>query len=372
MKLCINVPTINTDGGGVATAVIQIYNNLSTINSDYDICIKTINSGSQYELESRIKHIVYKTVGPKRLGFSIQLLNSVFQDDSNILHCHGTWMANTIYNNLFNNINKKPYVISPHGMLDSWILSRGKTQKLFANLIYEKSSRNNAFAFHALNSTEADSILKINPKAKIFVIPNGIDTLKINNYFRLNPVFNITFLGRFHEKKNIINLICSILDISEDVYRKKPFILNLAGWGDVKLVQKIKELIQIKPERFNFIGPVYGKEKEMLFKNTNVFILPSFSEGLPMAVLEAWAYGTPVMMTKHCNLSEAFNKDAALECPVDREGLKKSLLRILLSYSPEDLSVLASLGHKYVSDNYSWRHVTSLYDQMYKEICLKC
>ena len=35
-------------------------------------------------------------------------------------------------------------------------------------------------------------------------------------------------------------------------------------------------------------------------------ILPSFSEGLPMAVLEAWAYGLPVLMTDHCNLPEGF------------------------------------------------------------------
>jgi poly(glycerol-phosphate) alpha-glucosyltransferase len=51
-----------------------------------------------------------------------------------------------------------------------------------------------------------------------------------------------------------------------------------------------------------FVGPKYGVEKEDFLKDSDLFILPSFSEGLPIAVLEAWANKIPVLMTENCNI----------------------------------------------------------------------
>jgi poly(glycerol-phosphate) alpha-glucosyltransferase len=62
-----------------------------------------------------------------------------------------------------------------------------------------------------------------------------------------------------------------------------------------------------------FWGPAFGKEKEALLRSAEGFVLPSLSEGLPMSVLEAWAYGLPVVMTPECNLPEGFASQAALE-----------------------------------------------------------
>jgi len=62
-----------------------------------------------------------------------------------------------------------------------------------------------------------------------------------------------------------------------------------------------------------FFGPAFGEEKEELLRSASAFILPSFSEGLPMSVLEAWAYGLPVVITPECNLPEGFAFQAALE-----------------------------------------------------------
>jgi len=66
-----------------------------------------------------------------------------------------------------------------------------------------------------------------------------------------------------------------------------------------------------------FLGPAFGEIKDRLLRCASAFILPSFSEGLPMAVLEAWAYQLPVLMTRHCNLPEGFQARAAIQIHIE-------------------------------------------------------
>ena len=58
-------------------------------------------------------------------------------------------------------------------------------------------------------------------------------------------------------------------------------------------------------------------------------ILPSHSEGLPFAILEAWAAGTPTIMTSECNLPEGFAEGAALECGFDAAAIAQAMAQAL-------------------------------------------
>ena len=60
-----------------------------------------------------------------------------------------------------------------------------------------------------------------------------------------------------------------------------------------------------------FIGPQFDSDKENTYIASDAFILPSFSEGLPMVILEAWAYGKPVLMTEFCNIPLGFRWNGA-------------------------------------------------------------
>ena len=75
-----------------------------------------------------------------------------------------------------------------------------------------------------------------------------------------------------------------------------------------------------------FTGPAFGQAKDALLRRADAFILPSFSEGLPMSVLEAWAYGLPVLMTEQCNIPEDFAAGAALRIGTE-VGDQKSEVR---------------------------------------------
>jgi poly(glycerol-phosphate) alpha-glucosyltransferase len=118
-----------------------------------------------------------------------------------------------------------------------------------------------------------------------------------------------------------------------------------------------------------FWGPAFGEEKEVLLRSGAAFVLPSFSEGLPMSVLEAWAYGLSVVMTPECNLPEGFASGSALEIRNSEMGNAKwEGLRVLLGMSDSDRIEMGRRGRRLVEEKFTWPKVAAQMKQLYEEI----
>ena len=123
-----------------------------------------------------------------------------------------------------------------------------------------------------------------------------------------------------------------------------------------------------------FFGPAFGEEKETLLRSADAFILPSFSEGLPMSVLEAWSYGLPVVMTPECNLPEGFAKQAALEIRSGEGSFQGSDfsfqhgLRTLLEMSEAQRWEMGTRGRKLVEDRFTWQKVAAQMKEVYESL----
>ena len=94
-------------------------------------------------------------------------------------------------------------------------------------------------------------------------------------------------------------------------------------------------------------------------------ILPSFSEGLPMAVLEAWAYGLPVLMTDHSNLPEGFAADAAIRIGTDVESIAEGM-RSLLRSPTSDLRSPGRNGRALDEERFTWPQVVAQMKEVYE------
>jgi poly(glycerol-phosphate) alpha-glucosyltransferase len=103
-----------------------------------------------------------------------------------------------------------------------------------------------------------------------------------------------------------------------------------------------------------FTGPVFGSEKARLLHAADAFILASHSEGLPMAVLEAWSHGCPVLMTGACNLLEGFSAGAAIEITTDPAMMAPV---IAASLADPNLPRLGVAGRRLVTERFSWDRV---------------
>ena len=372
MKLDVVTPSMTSHSGGVGVAVNNLYNNhirgseiLSSvmIHSLDDGGDTIFNASSLY-----LSNVTYQGLMPRSIGLSTRLINGVLQSDANAVHLHGLWMMTTIAPVLSKMINNKPFVISAHGMLDPWIISRGKLKKFIAMLAYEKLSWSQASFFHALNTKEAESIRLVVPKARIVVAPNGIDVCADDFVSHIaSETIRFLFLGRFHLKKNLHSLASAICAIDDEVYRKSPFILDIVGWGDELYEAEIRRIAAAKPERFNFLGPKFGEEKDAIIKQSHCFVLPSFSEGQPVAVLEAMKVGTPVLINANCNMPELSALSLTADCGVSVDEIKQALLWFL-TLSDSDRQAIRRTSFDYVYQHYAWGSVLPLYEQMYKEL----
>jgi glycosyltransferase involved in cell wall biosynthesis len=130
-----------------------------------------------------------------------------------------------------------------------------------------------------------------------------------------------------------------------------------------------------------FYGPAFGEEKEALLRGAEAFILPSFSEGLPMSVLEAWAYGLPVVMTPECNLPEGFARQSALKIRNRELATSHSLLatptklesdweglRALLEMSEAERGNMGMRGRRLVEERFTWSKVAASMKEIYESL----
>lgn len=136
------------------------------------------------------------------------------------------------------------------------------------------------------------------PKASLCVIENAIECPVPTTSSRRPGPFRFVLLARMDEWKGIDDLLsaCSTL-VADSV----DFELVLAGpngtAGDVvSLSTKIKRLDLAGTVRY--VGPVHGREKDDLLRNSDAYVLASWSEGLPISLLEALAYGLPAVATR--------------------------------------------------------------------------
>ena len=104
----------------------------------------------------------------------------------------------------------------------------------------------------------------------------------------------LLFLSRIHPKKGIELLLTSL-----SLLRPKDWICTIAGMGSKAYENDLLKRVKILglDDTVNFVGPVYGKQKESIFKESHAFILPTYSENFGIAIAEAMSWGLPVITT---------------------------------------------------------------------------
>jgi poly(glycerol-phosphate) alpha-glucosyltransferase len=143
------------------------------------------------------------------------------------------------------------------------------------------------------------------------------------------------------------------------------WVLVIAGWGDRKYEADLEKVIRETglQHQIRLLGPLFDVEKERVMRYARAFILPSFSEGLPMAVLEAWSFALPVFMTRYCNLTEGFKAAAAFEIEVDPAAMAACIGSVLAD--DRVLRAAGQRGRELIERCFTWATVSEQFAAVY-------
>ncbi len=343
--------------------------------------------------------------GPSGIGYAPGL-SSLFPHDVDLAYAAVLWKypskALLDWQKKFN----KPVILAPHGSLDAWALNNSKLKKKLAAFLYKNDQLRSASCFRALCQSEADSIRAYGLNQRIEVVPNGVVLPDERTLPHSHARKRLLFLGRIHPKKGLVDALSAwaelkshVANVTFDAWQfviagwdqagHEAELLSLCGQMGLKVFKRsLSHASTCNSDNVTtftatldeadvvFWGPSFDKEKEELLRSADAFILPSFSEGLPMSVLEAWAYGLPVIMTPECNLPEGFAAHAAIEIRNEdkRVGSFQASpfsfingLQTLFDMSETDRINMGRRGRLLVQEKFTWRKVASQMHMLFRE-----
>ena len=267
--------------------------------------------------------------GPRQIGYAPALLPALLSAELDCLHLHGIWMYPSRAGAEWARATRRGYIISPHGMLDPWITARGRWKKALARAGYERQGWEAASFLHALTGREAGDIARESGREDSRVIPNAAPP--VSNAAPRPRAPHVAYIGRIHPKKNLLALV----EAWNSAKKPAGSRLDIAGWGEAGDIAQLQAAVDRGDRSARFLGPLYGAAKEELLGDAQFMVLPSLSEGLPMAVLEGWSAGTPTIMTSECNLPEGFAAKAAIECGERQVAIAAALEQALGLSDPD-------------------------------------
>lgn len=317
---------------------------------------------------------VHPVSGPRALGYSPSLRRAFLACDADVAHLHCLWMYTSPLMRRWAAQHRRPFLTTLNGMLDPWALRNSAMKKAIATLLYERSCLGAATCIQVNSEAELRSARDFGLKGPICVIPNGVtpphldaaELAAIDHPLRKLKQAGtrvLLYLGRLHPKKGLANLVDAFASIAPN---GNGWTLAIAGWdqlGHERALRAQAAKLGLG-ERVMFLGPQFGAAKAAAFHQADAVILPSYSEGLPMVVLEAWSHAKPVLMTPACNLPIGFDADAAISIEPKPDAIVEGIRR-LFQMSDFERAAMGRNGRQLVGERFSWATVAGQMHAVY-------
>lgn len=281
--------------------------------------------------------------------------------NAEVVHMHGLWQAHTRRGARIARAAKVPYLIAAHGMVEPWALRHKAWKKKIYTALVEGKNLQRAACLHALSRPEIGHLRALAPRTPVCFIPNGVDlrpfeglpprsTLE-KDYPELAGKFVLLFFGRLHRKKGLDLLAEAMIRLRAD----HPEVhLLLVGTDDGALAPFLEQIsVAGLQGRVTRVGHVSGERARQVWGAADAFVLPSYSEGFSMAILEAMACRLPALITTACHFPELAQAGGAVVVQPSADEVTAGL-HDLLNRSTDQRAELGIRGRELVERSYTW------------------
>lgn len=375
MKIMHIVTSIEDEFAGPSYSVPSLCNALQNNGCEVTLYILgNIPKNKKYNFE--IKNFDRNSFPSRKisnlLGLSRKMYSSMEKDinDYDLVHSHMLWKAPNYYPGILSKKYNKPFLIAPRGTLSNWALNYSSWKKNIVLKLGQKKALDAVTCFHATALEEKEDISNFGYKnIPCAILPNGIDIPELKQQVKDNKFRRLTFLSRIHEKKGIDFLIKSWSKLQNSFPDWELCIVgpieNNSYADDMMKLSK-----QLKCERINFTGQIYGDEKISFLQNSDLFVLPTHSENFGMVVAEALVNEIPVICSKGAPWENLPKKNCGWWIEIGEEPLTKTLLEAM-NLDNNSLKEMGKNGREWMIKEYSWDSIAKQTIEVYKWLLTK-
>lgn len=301
-----------------------------------------------------------------------QIIDNLLSNKGSIdlVHFHLIWFydKNIIAKAL--NKAKIPFIITTHGTYSKPHAYTGK--RLLAKTMFEVDFLRRATEIHILTREEGTGLQKYGYSGKSFVAYNGIETEEIpkfrnDKFFKDKSYANKTILiwvGVLRDDKNLKSLILAFSLLPKMI--RNSFTCVLVGPDYRNNASKYMRLANNLgcSDNIDYIGPLYGQDKYDAIESSDIYVMPSLSEGLSMSLLDAMACGKPSLLTSGCNMN--YFHDFHVSCEPYPQDIARGLEEILSNETNWDLMGREAIH--LIQSKLNWPKITKMMIDNYKRI----
>ena len=322
---------------------------------------------------------VFDTSLPTRIwtGYSRNLTN--FLDNNvekfDLVHIHEIWHYPAYAAYRAAKRNGIPIVLTSHGELSEWRLShKGLKKRVYRKFALDRILRN-VDCLHAITKAEKERIRELGFNTPVVVAPNGtdpasFDTLPdpsaiLDRFPSLKGKMVVLYLGRLNPTKGLDILARAFSTIAK---RFPDSVLLVAGPDEEDERTRMESILISEGtlDKVIFTGMLTGKDKLTALSCADLFVLPSYSEGFSVAVLEAMAARLPVVITEGCNFPEVMEHGAGFVVAPEGNFVANAIIALLSD--PELRTRMGENGRKLVAEHYTWQATASKIAGLYRRL----
>lgn len=241
---------------------------------------------------------------------------------------------------------RRPVILHVHGSsFDEFLETESVPVRLLQSVVFDASD-----VVVALSDSWAELIRKRVDPQKVTVLHNAVDVSEYDSSFSVSPV-RMSFVSNHIQRKGVEELVDAIARLAEE----RPVRITIAGKGPMShLAEKLAD----SQPGVEYVGFVSEERKCEILAESTVYVLPTYAEGVPIAILEAMAGGNAIVSTSVGGIPSVVDeRNGVLVEPGDADELADALRTLLAD--PERIQSMARESRRRVERSYSWEKVTA-------------